>query len=122
MSVKIAALAGVMLSASFLPLSATENIRAIWVRPSTGAHIATFPCGGGLGLKIVKSPDEQERGEILTCGAREIGPHRYKGTLTSSHQGLTYTGYMTIKGNRLHLKGCALGFILCRSETWKRLK
>ncbi len=122
MFVKIAVLAGALLCVAVPPLSAAENIKAIWVRPSTGAHIASFPCGGGLGLKIVKSPVQAERGEILTCGAKPLGAHRYKGTLTSSLQGKTYTGYMTIKGDSLHLKGCALGFILCRSEVWKRLK
>jgi uncharacterized protein (DUF2147 family) len=74
-----------------------------WVRPSTGATVDFYNCGGKLCGKIVAVKE-------------------WKGSLLDTDNGKTYTGVITLVGaDGLNLKGCALG-IICEGETWRKVK
>lgn len=108
-------LAASMLAASVLP-GAAASVDGTWLRPKTGKHVQSFSCGGGLGLKVVKS------GQVIMCGAKSQGGGSYKGTLTSTEDGKEYSGTVTISGDSLELSGCVLGGLICKNETWSRVK
>ena len=91
------------------------DIDGTWLRPKTGRHIKSYSCGGGLGLKVV------ETGKVIMCGAKSQGGGKYEGTLTSTEDGNEYSGTVTIGGSKLHLSGCVLGGLICKSETWSRV-
>lgn len=91
-----------------------------WLRPSTGGKIAAFKCGGGFGLKVVKSRDRKKVGRVLMCGAKSTGKNRFGGSIKNIEDGNTYTGKVVIRGNRMVLSGCVFGGLICKSETWRR--
>lgn len=86
-----------------------------WLRPKTGKQVKSFPCGGGLGLKVVHS------GQVIMCGAKPTGGGKYSGDLTSTEDGNVYSGTVTMGGSNLQLSGCVLGGLICKNETWSRV-
>ena len=95
----------------------------VWLRSKTGAHIRAFNCGGGLGLKVIKSAKKKNRGKVIMCGAKKTGPNKWKGNLTSTEDGQTYTGYVKLTSKtRLSLDGCVLGGLICKNESWTRIR
>lgn len=110
-----------LLLGTLMPVSAASS-NGVWLRGKTKAHIQSFSCGGGLGLKIVKSAKKKNVGKVIMCGAKKTGPNKWKGSLTSTEDGKTYTGYVKIKGKTLSLDGCVLGGLVCKNENWSRLR
>lgn len=95
----------------------------VWLRSKTKAHIRAFNCRGGLGLKVIKSAKKKSVGKVIMCGAKKTGPNQWKGSLTSTEDGQTYTGYVKLKSkSRLTLSGCVLGGLICKNETWSRIR
>lgn len=95
------------------------------MRPSTGAQVKFYPCGGKLCGKIVAvkaASSAREVGTVIVKGAVKTGEAEWKGSLLDTDNGKTYTGVITLVGaDGLNLKGCALG-IICEGETWRRVK
>ena len=116
-----AVVAGLSIMMAAMPAVAQPAAIGTWVRPSTGGEIRSFPCGGGIGLKVTKSADRAKVGRQLMCGAREAAPGRYEGSILNLDDGRTYSGVVELLngGASLRLSGCVLG-IVCRSETWRR--
>ena len=92
-----------------------------WLRDN-GAHILAFDCGGGLGLKVTKSPEAAKVGKTIMCGAKKSGENKWKGTVLTLDDGQKYSGYVELSGNSLTLSGCVLGGIICKNDTWSRIK
>lgn len=96
-----------------------------WMRPSTGAVVDFYNCGGKLCGKIVAVKDAsraKEVGTVIVKGAIKTGDNEWKGSLLDTDNGKTYTGVITLVGaDGLNLKGCALG-IICEGETWRKVK
>jgi len=96
-----------------------------WLRPSTGTQVNFYNCGGKLCAKIVAVKDQSRKGEIGTIimnGADKTSDNEWRGDLLNTQDGKTYSGVVTLEGpNALNLKGCVLGMI-CKGETWQRVK
>lgn len=96
-----------------------------WMRPSTGAVVDFYNCGGKLCGKVVAVKDAsraKEVGTVIVKGAIKTGDNEWKGSLLDTDNGKTYTGVITLVGaDGLNLKGCALG-IICEGETWRKVK
>jgi uncharacterized protein (DUF2147 family) len=100
--------------------SATEA-NGTWLR-SNGAHVLAFDCGGGLGLKVTKSPEANKVGKTIMCGGKADGPGKWKGTVLNLDDNQKYSGSVTLSGGSLTLSGCVLGGIICKNDTWSRVK
>ena len=94
-----------------------------WVRPSNGAEVNFFDCGGKLCGKVVsKGSSSAKVGTMIVGGATKVGANEWKGNLLNPEDGKTYSGVITMVGaNGLNLKGCALG-VFCQGETWRRVQ
>jgi uncharacterized protein (DUF2147 family) len=46
----------------------------------------------------------------------------FTGQLYNYKDGKTYTGKMTFAGKAMQLSGCVLGGLICRSQTWTKVK
>ncbi len=94
-----------------------------WVRPSNGAQVAFYDCGGKLCGKVTdKGASSAKVGTVIVSGAVKSGDNEWKGNLLNPDDGKTYSGVITLVGAEgLNLKGCALG-IFCQGETWRRVK
>ena len=93
------------------------------VRPSNGAEVTFYSCGGKLCGKVAsKGASSAKVGTIIVSGAVKSGANEWKGNLLNPDDGKTYSGVITLVGaDGLNLKGCALG-IFCEGETWRRVK
>ncbi len=122
MRVSLKALTVAAVCAGFAGLTAQTASAASpygnWKRPKNGAIIKVYKCAGGLGMKVVSSPNKKSVGKRLMCGAKKSGKS-WKGTLTSSEDGKKYSGTVKLSGGKLKLTGCALS-IFCKTESWSR--
>ena len=116
-----------MLGALMLAGAATAAYAAdptgTWVRPSTGTVVKFYNCGDNLCAKIVGVKDKSKQGTVGTVimsGASKTGDNTWKGDLLNTDDGQTYSGVVTLAGGGLSLKGCVLGGIICKGETWSR--
>jgi uncharacterized protein (DUF2147 family) len=118
-------LAGVLAS-GFAAGARADEPYGTWVRPSTGTQVNFYNCGGKLCGKIVAVKDQSRKGEIGTVimnGADKTGDKEWRGDLLNTEDGKTYSGVVTLEGpSALNLKGCAALGIICRGETWQRVK
>lgn len=114
-------------AATFIGMAALPSVavagsaNGTWLRDN-GAHVLAFDCGGGLGLKVTKSPEPEKVGKTIMCGAKPSGDNKWKGTVLNLDDGQKYSGYVTLSGNNLTLSGCVLGGIICKNDTWSRIK
>lgn len=109
-------LGATVLAAALAAPAIAAGVDGTWLRPKTGKHVRSYACGGGLGLQVVDS------GKVIMCGAKHQGGGVYKGTLTSTEDGKQYNGTATISGGSLELSGCVLGGLICKNETWSKVK
>jgi uncharacterized protein (DUF2147 family) len=114
------------LASGFAAGARADDPYGTWVRPSTGTQVNFYNCGGKLCGKIVAVKDQSRKGEIGTVimnGAAKTGDKEWRGDLLNTEDGKTYSGVVTLEGpNALNLKGCAALGIICRGETWQRVK
>lgn len=115
------AIASILAVAATAAPAAAQSPNGTWLR-SNGAHISVFNCGGGIGMKVVKSPEANKRGKTIMCGAKKSGANKWKGSVLNLDDGQRYSGVVTLNGNSLTMSGCVLGGIICKNDTWRRLR
>ncbi len=77
--------------------------------------------------KDVNNPDAGKRGRSLV-GVQMISNIQpagdgFTGQLYNYKDGKTYNGKMSFKdGNTMQLSGCVLGGLICRSQTWTKVR
>ena len=137
--------AGVGLALSLVLATSSQasaaDITGLWQAPSRGAHVEIDHCGDSVCGKIVsalpaksnpllldihnKDPALRSRRMIGTTFIEGFtgGPVKWTGgKLYNPGDGNFYTGVITlVDDDHLQLKGCVL-WILCKSQTWTRLK
>lgn len=111
--------AAVGLSTASIAFAASPN--GTWKR-SNGALIKVFSCGGGIGMKVIKSPSPKKVGKTIMCGAKKTGANTWKGSLLNLDDGQRYSGYVKLRGRALTLSGCVLGGLICKNDTWRRVR
>jgi len=94
-----------------------------WLRPATGVIVKVFRCGGGLGVKVMKSSVPGRIGKVYMCGAKSAGNGTYKGRLHNPEDNGIYSGRArVINARKMELSGCIPNTSLCRSEIWRRVR
>lgn len=113
-------LRGFLLAATAAVIFATpalaDPIEGTW-QTKAGSHAVISPCGKAYCIKLTTG--EHAGMEIGKMTPTSGGA--YTGTITDPGNGKTYNGKGAVSGNSLSLKGCVLGGLICRGETWKRL-
>ena len=117
--------AGLLLGAFAAPAFAGD-VGGVWMRSDGAAKVRFGPCGGGYCGSIVwlrdpgKSPAQV--GQQVFFGMGQSGPNTWTGSAHNPEDGRDYDGSMTMAGNRLVTKGCALGGMICKTTNWVRSK
>ncbi|MEI2388081.1 DUF2147 domain-containing protein [Breoghania sp. JC706] len=128
------ALAGVLTMGA----AAAADAEGTWARPSGSSQIRIAPCGQALCGKLVwlrdkdkkdeKNPDASKRdrpllGVLTVYGMTPSGENQWRGKVYNAEDGKTYTGKMElVTPTKLKLSGCVLGGLICKGETWRRVK
>lgn len=116
-----AAVAATTLLAATAAFAQAASPYGTWTRPSSGAKIDFYDCGGKLCAKVVSSPNKAAVGKVIMTGAAKSGNNTWNGDLLNTDDGKTYSGVVTLEGpGALNLKGCVLGGIVCKGETLKK--
>lgn len=114
------------------------DARGEWARPNGASKIRISSCGGALCGKLIwlreprndtKNPDASKRSRPLLGVqiVRSMKPTskagQWKGKVYNAEDGKTYTGFIELtSANKLKLEGCVMGGLICKGETWTRVK
>ena len=114
-----------------------------WLTEGGKSRIKISDCGGALCGAIVwlqepndpatgkpktdkNNPDAAKKtkpliGTLIVLGMKSSGASKWAGQVYNAEDGKTYSGNLEMTGdNSLKLQGCALGGLLCKSQTWSR--
>jgi len=114
-----------------------------WLTQGGNSRIRIADCGGALCGTIVwlKEPNDPETkkpktdknnadagkrsrplmGVQIVLSMKPNGANKWSGQVYNAEDGKTYSGNITMTGaNELQLQGCALGGLVCKSQTWTR--
>lgn len=125
----IAAAALTILGAGAL---AADPIEGVWqTQPDDGAfaHVKISPCGGAYCGTITHAFDSAGKpiktkniGKQIVRSMAPQGGGKYKGKVLRPADGKTYNGKAEVSGNRMMLAGCVAGGLICKKQTWARVK
>lgn len=114
-----------------------------WLTQTGTSRVRVADCGGALCGTIVwlKEPTDPETGKPKTdknnadaakksrpligvqivLGMKPAGADKWTGQVYNAEDGKTYSGNLTYSGgDSLQLQGCALGGLVCKSQTWTK--
>jgi len=97
----------------------------MWLRETGLSRIRIAPCGEALCGTIawLKNPDTPAKvGQRVLFGMKPTGDSVWMGSAFNPEDGKTYSGEMTLSGNRLTTSGCALGGLICKTVHWTRVE
>lgn len=108
-----------------------DPAHGVWqTEPDDGAfaHVQLNACGSAVCGTIIRAFDGS--GEINTPNVgRQIvidmvpqGDGSYEGSVWRPSNDRIYIGRMNLDGNRLRLRGCVAGGLICASQNWVRVQ
>jgi len=93
---------------------AAEPIEGKW-KTASGETAEIASCGGAFCVTLKTGKFAGKRiGKLAGAGTE------YSGEITDPAADKTYSGYGTVSGNSLQMKGCVMS-VFCKSQTWKKL-
>lgn len=114
--------------------AAADPAEGVWRTQSNDegsfADVRIAPCGAALCGRLqtaygpagrpIEVPDPDA---TIVAGMRPSGGGAYAGgTITDPQAGRTYRAKMALSGDSLRVSGCVAGGLLCRSQTWQRVR
>jgi uncharacterized protein (DUF2147 family) len=126
MSVKISRLIlGLAAALTVLPGTVLAGeLTGTWERGNGKARIRFEPCGAELCAVIAWIRPDVKKGKVGQTVFRKLkrtGDNSWTGEAFNPEDGRTYKGSVDLKDGKLHTKGCALGGLICKSDTWTRV-
>jgi uncharacterized protein (DUF2147 family) len=114
-----------------------------WLTQTGTSRIRVADCGGALCGTIVwlKEPNDPDTGKPKTdknnsdeskrsrpmigvpivLSMKPAGAGKWTGQVYNAEDGKTYSGNLTEAGANLQLQGCALGGLVCKTQTWTKV-
>jgi uncharacterized protein (DUF2147 family) len=133
-----------ILSLAAVTPACAGDLHGNWLTENGRATVAIVDCGGALCGKIIalKEPNDPATGNPKTDknnsdAAKRIRPligvqividmkpdgvaDKWKGQVYNADDGNTYIGSITlVNATTLNLQGCALGGLICKTQSWTR--
>lgn len=113
------------------PALAADPIVGLWqTQPDEGsfAHVQIAPCGKafcGTIVRTFKGKTEYRSpniGKQIVIGMTPSGEGSYNGKVLRPADDKIYNGKAAVAGKAMTLKGCVAGGLICKSQSWARLK
>ncbi|KIC07874.1 imidazoleglycerol-phosphate dehydratase [Leisingera sp. ANG-M1] len=128
-------LTGTALALASAGIAAADPAAGLWkTEPGdTGGylHVAVSPCGAAMCGTIqaafsaegAEQADYEHKGKRMIWDMASEGSGSYSGgKIWAPDSGKTYASKMSLSGNALTVKGCVAGGLICRGQTWSRVK
>ena len=122
------ALAGLVISAGAALADPVEGVWKTEVDDGAYAYIQMAPCGAaycGVIAKTFNASGEYQSenlGKKLVIDMVPNGDGSYAGSVWRPSNNKIYIGKMTLNGNKLKLKGCVAGGLICSGQNWVRVQ
>ncbi len=124
-------LLGALAALGLAGAAAGDPIEGLWqteVDDGAYALVEVAPCGGaycGTIARTFNSGGEYRSPNIGKQIVRQMVPQgggRYEGRVWRPSNGKVYLGRAALTGDRMALKGCVAGGLLCASQTWVKVR
>ncbi|MFB2531734.1 DUF2147 domain-containing protein [Paracoccus sp. p4-l81] len=111
--------------------AAADPIEGIWqTQPDDGsfAHVQIAPCGPnfcGTITRTFKGKEEYKSeniGKQIVIDMAAQGGGKYEGKVWRPSNNKVYSGKIALNGGSMSLSGCVAGGLLCKSQTWAKVK
>ncbi|NYT41606.1 DUF2147 domain-containing protein [Sphingomonas sp. R-74633] len=121
--------AAFLLSAAPLP----DGIEGVWANPHNSVHIRYESCGKGAICGTVVWASDKAKADAKRGGTDQLigtpifrnlykdGPNRWKGKVFVPDIRKTFSGTVTIEGDKMTGRGCLLLGVGCKAQTWSRI-
>ncbi|MFN2472833.1 MAG: DUF2147 domain-containing protein [Sphingomicrobium sp.] len=115
------------------PAVASSSIEGSWSNPQGSVTVRIAPCGGSLCGRVTSASAKAREdasaggtpnliGAELMSGLEPTGPGSWHGTIFVPDVNRRAEADLHLLGPRtLEIEGCALGGLLCKSQTWNRV-
>lgn len=108
-----------------------DPIEGVWqTEPDDGAYalVTIAPCGAAFCGTVTRTfnaggeYDSPSKGRQIVRQMVPEGGGRYRGRVWRPANDRIYIGKATLDGERMKLSGCVAGGLLCKSQTWAKLR
>jgi uncharacterized protein (DUF2147 family) len=93
------------------------------------AHVTISPCAAAYCGTITQSFTEDGKpaqsdniGKKIVIDMVPQGDGEYEGSVFRPSNGKTYYGTISLAGNKLKLRGCVAGGLICAKQNWTRVR
>lgn len=117
--------------ASLAGIAAADPIEGIWqteVDDGAFAHVTVAPCGAGFCGAVSRTFTAAGEFSSPNVGKQIIremvpqGGSDYEGRVWRPSNDKVYFGKVTLDGDRMALRGCVAGGLICARQTWLRVQ
>ena len=111
--------------------AAADPIEGVWqTQPDEGsfAHVTIAPCGGAFCGSITRTFQGTSEypspnlGRPIVIDMAPQGGGSYAGKVWRPANNKIYNGKASVQGDRMSLSGCVAGGLICKSQTWARVR
>ncbi len=106
--------------------AAAGDAGGVWLRENGASKVRIAPCGGEAlcgAIIWLKDPSGAAKvGQQVFFDMKPHGENIWTGSAFNPEDGKTYSGKMTLAGDRLTTAGCVLGGLICKSVSWSRAR
>ncbi|WP_439103534.1 DUF2147 domain-containing protein [Celeribacter marinus] len=128
---KILLASAVMALGLAAPTVAADAVEGTWqtqVDDGAYAYVTIAPCGSNFCGTISRTFDSNgeysspNKGKQIVRDMAPIGDGKFEGKVWRPSNDKIYIGKLDLSGDRIKLKGCVAGGMLCSSQTWARVQ
>ena len=110
---------------------AADTIEGMWQTQADEGALAIVsiaPCGGAFCGTIVKSYKDGAEyaspnvGKQIVRSMKATGDGNYEGQVWRPANDKVYNGKASVAGTTMKLSGCVAGGLICKAQTWTKLK
>ncbi len=119
------------LAAASATVALADPVLGTWkteVDDGSYAHISMTPCGDKICGAIARTFDANgeynspNKGKLIVRNMEPKGGGKYEGKVWRPSNDKIYIGKLDLNGNKLKLRGCVAGGLLCSAQNWTRVK
>jgi uncharacterized protein (DUF2147 family) len=118
------ALASAAVLAATVSTGWAGEVKGEWLRDDGKAKVRLGSCGDAIcgSLSWLRDKDDPGKvGQQVFFDMKPSGADAWTGRAFNPEDGKTYSGKMTMSGDRLVTAGCVLGGLICKSMNWSRV-